>query len=95
MLNTHSQKDNQDPALIGSEAKNPLPIKMHNVMATDMVGLSWIFADETFPSEIFVDVVNDLDNVTANQENCIHFPSLEMPELKNKRECILCKKILD
>ncbi|MDH3657911.1 MAG: hypothetical protein OEM77_07220 [Nitrosopumilus sp.] len=32
---------------------------------------------------------------TVNPENCKHFPSLEMLELGNKRECILCKKILD
>ena len=29
------------------------------------------------------------------EDNCVHFPSLRIPQLKNKRECIICKKILD
>ena len=54
MLNTHSQKTNQDHILVGSEAKNPLPTKMHETMAMDIVGLSWIFADPMFSSKEFV-----------------------------------------
>ena len=53
MLNTHSQKTNQDDdhAMVGSGAKNPLPTAMHGIRATDMMGLSWIFTDEMFPNE--------------------------------------------
>lgn len=33
--------------------------------------------------------------MTTNQTNCKHFPSTIISELKNKRECVLCKKLLD
>ena len=35
------QKSNQLPTVVGSEAKNPLPIN-----ASDMIGLTWVFEDE-------------------------------------------------
>ena len=54
MLNTHSQKTNQDHILVGSEAKNSLPTKMYETMAMDIVGLSWIFTDPMFSSKEFV-----------------------------------------
>ena len=56
MLNTHSQKTNQDDGhtLVGSGAKNPLPTTMHGIRAMDMMGLSWIFTDEIFTNEILI-----------------------------------------
>ena len=54
LLNRNSQKTNQDHTVVGSGAKNPLPTKMHDIMALDMMGLSWIFADEVFSSEVFI-----------------------------------------
>ena len=37
----------------------------------------------------------DLAHGTVDQENCKHFASLSMPGLKNKRECVICQKVLD
>jgi len=51
MLNTYSQKTNQDHAKVGSEAENPLPAKVHGINAMDLMGLSWIFGDRIFPNE--------------------------------------------
>ena len=54
MLNTHSQKTNQDHILVGSEAKNPLPSNVHGINAIDLMGLSWIFIENIIPSETFI-----------------------------------------
>ena len=54
MLNTHSQKTNQDHILVGSEAKNPLPSTTHETNAMDVLGLSWIFIENIIPSETFI-----------------------------------------
>ena len=52
MLTRHySQKINQDRAAAGSEAENPLPATVPGINATDFLGLSWIFAEETFSKE--------------------------------------------
>ena len=48
MLNTHSQNPSQDHTLVGSEVKNPLPIKVHTIMGMSMAELSWNFTDEMF-----------------------------------------------
>ncbi|MDH3657912.1 MAG: hypothetical protein OEM77_07225 [Nitrosopumilus sp.] len=55
MLNTYSQKTNQDHAIVGSEAKNPLPVMVHRINAMDLMGLSWIFVDRIFPNENLID----------------------------------------
>ena len=54
MLNTHNQKTNHDYILVESEAKNLLPTKRHEIMAMDIVRLSWIFADPMFSSKEFI-----------------------------------------
>ena len=51
MLNTHSQKTNQDHAIVGSEDENPLPAMVYGINAMDLMGLSWIFGDRIFPNE--------------------------------------------
>ena len=51
MLTRHSQKINQDHAMAGSEAKNPLPATIPGINTMDLLGLSWIFAEETFSKE--------------------------------------------
>ena len=51
MLNRHSQKIDQDHAMAGSEVKNSLPATVSEINAMDFLGLSWIFAEETFSKE--------------------------------------------
>jgi len=51
MLTRHSQKIDQDHAMAWSEVKNPLPAKMAGINAMNFLGLSWIFAEETFSKE--------------------------------------------
>ena len=34
------------PVKVGSEAKNPLPTNIPRLEVMDLMGLSWIFADE-------------------------------------------------
>jgi len=51
MLTRHSQKINQDHAMAGSEAENPLPATVPRINAMDFLGLSCIFAEETFSKE--------------------------------------------
>ena len=55
MLNTYSQKTNQDHAMVGSEAENPLSAMVDGINAMDLMGLSWIFADRIFPNENLID----------------------------------------
>ena len=56
MLNTHSQKTNQDHTVVGSETKNPLPtFIMPETSAMDLMGLSWIFADRMFANKNLVE----------------------------------------
>ena len=55
MLNTHSQKSNQDHRfLVGTEAESLLPTKVNDVAAIDIMGLSWVFSNKTFHSETFI-----------------------------------------
>ena len=52
MLNRHSQKTIQDHLLVGREFLIPLPTRMHDVMAMDIVGLSWILNDILYDESI-------------------------------------------
>ncbi len=51
ILNMNSQKIKQAAALVGSEAKNPLPTNMHEFNVMSMMRLPWIFTNETFIGE--------------------------------------------
>ena len=55
MLNTNSQKSNQDHRfLVGREAESLLPTKLNDVAAMDIMGLSWILSSKAFQNEIFI-----------------------------------------
>lgn len=43
-----SQKPNTIGSLVGIEAENPIPTKIPKFASMDVVGLSWIFLDDTF-----------------------------------------------
>ena len=58
MLNTHSQKTNQDYTPVGSENKKLLPATVHNIVAIDMVGLSWIFTNDILYGESVMEETN-------------------------------------
>ena len=48
----HSQKDNPNPTLIeNNKSKDLLSTMMPGINAMDLIGLSWIFANEIISSE--------------------------------------------
>jgi len=51
MLTRHSQKIDQDHAMAGIEAENPLLATVPGINAMNFLGLSWIFTEETFSKE--------------------------------------------
>jgi len=52
MLNRHSQKTIQDHLRVGRGIRNSLPTRMHDVMAMDILGLSWILNDILYDESI-------------------------------------------
>lgn len=59
ILNTNSQKINQAAALVGSEAKNPLPTILHKIDVMENNRLHWIFTNEMIPNETFIGEENN------------------------------------
>ncbi|MDH3657892.1 MAG: hypothetical protein OEM77_07125 [Nitrosopumilus sp.] len=47
LLDKHDQKMPQ-PDMVGSDAKNALPTTLLEINTMDLMGLSWIFAEEDY-----------------------------------------------